>query len=269
MRWLVQEFLNKGENSVRMAKALDECNTEYLLVKIEEDNTLTVLDKETKVPVEGSDGVLNNFTNGHMVVVYGSKTLSDIAKTMGLYPGTFHNENFEFDVFRGWLGNELVNHDFVCGELQELTPIADKFFIRPTGNTKLFTGQVVTREEFLDWQERENREGSPYEGQRLMMSPVRELLSEYRFFVVNQRVITGSSYQVNGKPDVTKPISGSLLNYVEGRVFEFWVADSYVIDVAETPDGFKVVEYNNTNTSGLYGCDEVAIVQAINKIQEG
>ncbi|MFV1457627.1 DUF4343 domain-containing protein, partial [Bacillus mycoides] len=63
MRWLVQEFLNKGENSVRMMKALDECNTEYLLVKIEAGNTITVLDKETKVPVEDSDRVLNNFTN--------------------------------------------------------------------------------------------------------------------------------------------------------------------------------------------------------------
>ncbi|MFV1457560.1 ATP-grasp domain-containing protein, partial [Bacillus mycoides] len=164
---------------------------------------------------------------------------------------------------------ELVNHDFVCGELQELTPIADEFFIRPTGNTKLFTGKVVTKEEFLEWQVRENYENSPYKGQRLMISPVRELLAEYRFFVVNQRVITGSSYQVNGKSDVTKPITESLLNYVNGRVFEFWVADSYVIDVAETPDGFKVVEYNNTNTSGLYGCDAVAIVTAINKIQEG
>lgn len=81
--------------------------------------------------------------------------------------------------------------------------------------------------------------------------------------------LKGVSCQVNGKPDVTKPITDSLLKYVKDRVFEFWVSDSYVIDVSETPNGFKVVEYNNTNTSGLYGCGAVAIVQAINKILGG
>lgn len=29
-------------------------------------------------------------------------------------------------------------------------------------------------------------------------------------------------------------------------------------------EGLKVIEYNNINTSGLYGCDEVEIVRAIN-----
>lgn len=31
-------------------------------------------------------------------------------------------------------------------------------------------------------------------------------------------------------------------------------------------NGFKVIKYNNINTTGLYNCDEISIVQAINEM---
>lgn len=47
---------------------------------------------------------------------------------------------------------------------------------------------------------------------------------------------------------------------------QFPLAQAFVIDIAETNNGFKVIEYNNMNTSGLYDCDEILLVQAINEI---
>lgn len=43
------------------------------------------------------------------------------------------NDQFEFEVFQQVLGDELLNKDFMVGDLWELNPIDEEFFIRPTG----------------------------------------------------------------------------------------------------------------------------------------
>lgn len=195
-------------------------------------------------------------------MIYGSKTFAKIAKDMKLEPGSFMTEQFEFEVFQRALGNELLNNEIITGELATLYPIAKDFFIRPIGNTKLFTGMTVTKRDFLDWQEQENKDDSSYIGQTLMMAPLQIIKVEYRFFVVDQKVITGSSYKVN----CSRKPSATIMRYTEQIVYKFPLAKAFVIDIAETEKGLKVVEYNNINTSGLYGCDEVAIVHAINAL---
>lgn len=266
MRWLIQEFLNNDTNISRMILALEKCSADYLLVRINRDNTLTVLETESKLPLDNSDMILQSFIKNEHVMVYGSKTFAKIAQEMNLSPGSFMNQNFEFEVFQKALGNELLNSEFIVGELGDLEPIADMFFIRPTGNTKLFTGMEVTKEAFLSWKEREQTETSPYIGQSLMISPIQKIDAEYRFFVVNQQIVTASSYKVEGSINAFMKPTEDLLIYTKKMVDLFPLAKAFVIDIAETSEGFKVIEYNNINTSGLYGCDEVEFVRAINKL---
>ncbi len=266
MKWLVQEFLNYNPNTIRILKALEKCSIEYLIVRVDKDNSLTVIDEESKIPRDNSDRVLNAFICNEQVMVYGSKTLANISKEMNLEPGSFVNDQFEFEVFQQVLGDELLNKDFMVGDLWELNPIDEEFFIRPTGNTKLFTGQTVTREEFLSWQKQECKENSPYLGQKLMISPTQEIQAEYRFFVVNQNIVTSSCYKENNLIRTIRKPSHELISYTTKMINKFPLAKAFVIDIAETNNGFKVIEYNNINTSGLYNCDEFLIVQAINEM---
>lgn len=266
MKWLVQEFLINNTNTMRMINALENCSIEYLIVRVDKDNSLTVIDKESKIPRDDSDRVLNDFICNEQVMVYDSKTLANIAKEMGLEPGSFMNDQFEFEVFQQVLGDELLNKDFIIGDLWELNPIDEEFFIRPTGNTKLFTGQTVTREEFLLWQNQECRENSPYLGQKLMISPIQEIQAEYRFFVINQNIVTSSCYKENNVINTIRKPPHGLISYTTKMIDKFPLAKAFVIDIAETNNGFKIIEYNNINTSGLYNCDEFLIVQAINEM---
>lgn len=267
MKWLVQEFLNNSSNIVRISKALEECAVEYLLIRVNKNHSLSVIDKEEKIPLANSNQIIQTFIFKEKIMIYGSKTFANIAKNMGLEPGSFSNENFEYEVFRRELGDELLNNEIIIGELSTLYPIAEEFFIRPTGNTKLFTGMIVNKRDFLVWQERENREDSPYIGQNLMIAPIQKIKVEYRFFVVNQLVITGSSYKVGDRQDCSLKPSTKIVSYVLRIVDKFPLAKAFVIDIAETENGLKVLEYNNINTSGLYGCDEVALVSAINQLE--
>lgn len=266
MKWIVQEFLNDSSNMLRIINALETLGVEYLLVKVNKENTLTVLESESKLPVDNSTEVLNDFIKNNQIIIYGSKTLSNIANEMKLKPGTFMNEYFEFDVFHLHLGKELLNQEFYMGELWDLEPKEEIFFIRPTGNTKLFTGMVITKEEFDTWKKREDPKNSPYQGQKLMISPTQEIVSEYRFFVVDQAIVTFSSYKSHNVMNVSMIPSKELTQYTMDRIKQFPLDKAFVIDVAETTNGYKVVEYNNINTSGLYGCDELALVQALNNV---
>lgn len=266
MKWLVQEFLNNSSNIIRILNALEKCSVDYLLVRVNKDNSLSIIDKENKMPLDNSKKVIQDFILNEKVMVYGSKTFANIAEGMGLKPGSFMNDKFEFEVFQRELGNELLNNEIIIGELSTLYPIDEEFFIRPTGNTKLFTGMTVTKKDFLDWQERENREDSPYIGQSLMITQLQSIKAEYRFFVVDQKIITGSSYKVDDKINSSCKPSDEIMEYVVQIVDRFPLAKAFVIDIAETNKGLKVIEYNNINTSGLYGCDEIAFVRAINKL---
>lgn len=267
MKWLVQEFLNNSSNYVRMVDALESLQVEYLIVHINQRNELSVVDKEHKTILEHSHDVLKEFTQESNVMVYGSKSLSLIAKDRGLTPGTFMNENFEFEVLKKSFGQELLNSDFQIGDLFTLQPEWNTFFIRPTGNTKLFTGMVVSAEEFKEWQDREEKDPqSPYRNQPLMISPIQEILSEFRFFVVDGKVVSGSSYRVKGGENTSLKASDEMLEYTQRMVEIFPLARAYVIDIADTKEGFKIVECNNINTSGLYNCNEYDIIKAINNM---
>lgn len=267
MKWLIQEFLNHSNNTERMISALEGLGLDYGVVRLNKDKSLTLLDKSDRLPVEDSDKKLVSFIEGHPVMVYGSKTFAEVSKEMGLVPGSFWNDSFEFEVFREAVGEELLNPHFIIGELQELEPEWDRFFIRPTGNTKLFTGMTVTIEEFKEWKERESGEMSTYKGQTLMIAPLQEIRAEFRLFVVNDKVITASSYVVNGKQDTSAVIDESLLRYADTIISRFPLAEAYVLDIADTSNGYKVIEYNNINTSGLYDCDETRIINAIQHIK--
>lgn len=265
MKWMIQEFLNHNESVERMREALVRCNQEHLLVRLNGDDSLTVLDAESRLPIDDSDIILDEFFSNGQITWYGSKRLDSVLRRLQVKPGSFTNENFDMAVIREEMGEELLNSDFLIGELHELEPEWDAFFIRPTGNTKLFGGMVVTKEEFHEWQERENHSDSAYHGQLLMISELQEIEAEYRFFVVDGKVVTGSSYRVDGQLNTNVAPPDAVVTYAQRMVERFALADAFVIDVAETKRGLRVVEYNNLNTAGLYQCDEVAIVSALNR----
>lgn len=265
MKWVIQEFLNHNESVERMRKAVIRSDQESLLVRLNGDDSLTVLDVESRLPLDDSDEQLTRFLSTGHVTWYGSKRLDNVLRRLQVKPGSFTNENFDMAVIRKKMEEELLNPNFVIGELHTLEPEWDAFFIRPTGNTKLFGGMVVTKEQLQEWQERENHPESAYQGQLLMISELQEIQAEYRFFVVDGRVVTGSSYKVDGQLNTNVIPSDAVVSYAQRMVERFALADAFVIDVAETKRGLRVVEYNNLNTAGLYQCDEVAIVSALNR----
>jgi hypothetical protein len=202
------------------------------------------------------------------VMVCGAVTLSKIAKQRGWTPGSFLNDDFTFESWRKHYGCELLNHDSKICEFKDVTNYWPTFFIRPCLDSKVFTGCVYNWDTFYTWQRdilALNDELCPVKSDTLVSyCSVKEILREYRFFVVDGRIVTGSQYKLGDRVFYSADIDSDVISYAEKMIAIWQPARAFVIDIALVRGGeFKIVEINNINSAGFYACDIQKFVFAI------
>ncbi len=185
------------------------------------------------------------------------------------HPGVFVNENFTYPKLIKHYGDNLLNKECNITTLENVLPKYNEFFIKPCKDSKVFSGQRMTWVEFKEWRERILElgwEGSVKGSTCVVQAPVKEIYREYRFFIVNGKVVTGSQYRVGMRVFSTECHEKDVIEYAQ-RMVDLWSPDvGFVIDIALTPEGFKVIEINCLNASGFYACDMSKVVFALEKI---
>jgi hypothetical protein len=143
------------------------------------------------------------------------------------------------------------------------------FFLRPNSGGKIFVGELVEKEGLK--RHREWYKDAWSDDLVVMVAEPVEIIKEYRLVVIGDKVVSGSMY---------KALHGSKLELDTKRIEPdheaFKYADkvltdvdyrpdpAFIIDVAETSDGFRVIELNSFTCSGLYDCDPEPIVLGMN-----
>lgn len=206
------------------------------------------------------------------VVVIGSVALVRIGRARGWEPaGWFGRDGdedlFSFEACRSALGDRMLNAAGRVLRFAEVTePDTGPVFIRPADDGKAFAGTVLTRDEYPGW--RAGIAGPdvswPVAPECLVVvAPVRDILSETRFIVVDGRVVAGSLYRRGGRPLLDGPIDDAVTAFA-CEAAAMWTPDRVVaMDVAQTRDGPKVIEFNNFNSARWYAADPGRIVAAI------
>jgi hypothetical protein len=201
------------------------------------------------------------------VVVMGSTALTKIAQRKEWEPGSFYNDNFSFEVWEVAYGENILNHGAVITQFQNVAPYGGEVFIRPCEDTKSFSGCVMDWVEFVKWQNNVvnlNDDLAPLKPETMVMfAPLKEIYAEYRFFIVDGSVITGSLYKRGGVIVHDTNIDDRILEFTQNMVDLWQPARAFVLDVADTPNGLKVIEINNINSAGYYACNISRIVQAM------
>lgn len=246
MHWIIQKNLFKPENYRRLTESLERLEIKYSSVFIPNGT----LDLEPEVTPAGK------------VYICGAIKLKKIAQERAWLPGSFLNDDFNVDRWVSELGNTLLNNDVVYGRFCDIQiGHMDKFFIRPLEDNKAFDGMVLDTEMLDIW--RNDPSKSNLANLEVVASPIKEIHREYRIFVVKHQVITGSVYKIAGKPQATQHIEQGVIDFAY-EVINTWVpAESVVIDICLTSDGYKVIEFNNINSSGFYDSDVQKYVGAI------
>ena len=86
---------------------------------------------------------------------------------------------------------------------------------------------------------------------------------EFRFFVVGGKIITGSQYTLHGRYYTNPLIDEPAREFAQEMVNLYQLADSFVIDIAQTINGYKIVECGCINCAGFYDSDLQKLLMAI------
>lgn len=186
--------------------------------------------------------------------------------------GVFFNpEAFRPESYRRHYGDLYLNADlqlmtFAELDALEFSPEA-RIFLRPNDDCKRWSGQVMTFEAFREWfRGFRNMADLPVNAQSpLIYSPAKEILSEWRIFLVEGRCVGASLYQPTANPFVPREV----IDFAESAAKIWTPVPVVVVDVAKTADGlFRIVELNCFNGCGFYAADVAAIVRSVSRYLE-
>lgn len=224
----------------------------------------TVLPFTEKIELSSADEDIGKF-----VVPYGSTKLTKLSGLRS-WLGLFHGSAFstvEWNLRR----DDMLNQDAQVMAVDQAVPWLEALdprqpiFIRPCSGFKDFSGGEVDASEALGWMK--NKQAGNHQlssGMMVSIAPAKNIRSETRWFVVGGKVIDGSTYRVRGQRH-----SGHITNpediAVAQQYADKWLpSECCVMDLAETDEGIKVVEFNCFNSSGFYAHDISAVVKAMN-----
>ena len=270
MRWIVQ-------NGFKVDKAYQEFldNLDRMDIDVQHIKTIPFSD-ETDPPLP------DNLTN---VICFGSIGLGRIARKKNWTPGIFFNENFDMrQTLAAYVDDVFNSHGSLTSPIGIVSPamlehVDDAFFIRPVADDKCFCGQVITKEEFFNWQKAVIKLDTEYTqlGKDnyvtvtaetvIQISPVKEIMAEYRFLVVDKEVVTGSRYKARHRQLIQLPfdkIDDYIIQYARDRAMQYQPDRAFVLDVAIDEDGNpKILELGCINACGFYSADTQKLIDAI------
>lgn len=198
----------------------------------------------------------------------GSYSLRHIAKKEGWYPGVFDLESCDFNVQLKHWGTNMLNHDALVIPFGEAYFTSPSMFIRPIQDSKVFAGKVFDRNWFTEWQHRvcdlRKDDGSSLTYDTLIqVCRLKEIYTEARYWIVRGEIVTSSIYKIGNTVLYTPCNDIRYREFVQSMISIWQPHDAFVIDIADTPDGLKIIEINTLNSSGFYAADLQKLVMAL------
>ena len=139
-------------------------------------------------------------------------------------------------------------------------------FVRPDGNDKVFTGGCVSEDGFEESYKLMTFYEPPPNTVVVVARP-QKILAEARFLVVDRKVVTGSYYRTGGQT-VRLEAGGQLTVKAEEMLQNclangFDPAPSWVLDLADDGNEWRIIEVGASSCCGLYKCDLDKFVAAL------
>jgi hypothetical protein len=142
-----------------------------------------------------------------------------------------------------------------------------RLFVRPDSGGKTFTGLCLEQETAGVEINSLRQLTSVTDDTRVLIAPAQSIRAEYRFFIVEGKVVTGSRYHVNGQRSIDPVVSKLCLEVAQQVAALPWQVDlAYTCDVGLFAGEPKVVELNAFSTSGLYACHALRLFDAVGKV---
>lgn len=201
------------------------------------------------------------------VMFYGTIPLaSDLLAQNRWKPCVVKNDNFDYEIWSKQWAPNCLNGDakiFTIEQLQLFSWPAGKYFVRPCLDSKLFTGKLFDAAEFRELAFTISMLCPEQLTTKVALSDPKTILEEWRIFLVNKKVVTGSLYQKDGKSQQTNDIPQDMVDFCEGLSQKWSPAEVFTLDVARYDGRLQVIETGCFNHAGLYSSDAEKLVTAV------
>ena len=202
------------------------------------------------------------------LIVHGATTLVLLASHDKRFRGGvfFDHSQFTHTSYSEGVGDLYINAEaelMLWPEIEKMISNHGPKFIKPLDDLKAFTGFVANSSSLsklkneLILQKIETPKG-------LLLCQPKEVYAEWRLFVVNGRIISGSMY----RPWADKDLPEEVIAFGKRAIKQWTPADVFVLDVGKLDQGFKVIECNCFNWSRFYLSRVDLIVNAVTEYQK-
>ena len=178
----------------------------------------------------------------------------------------FDDETFRVD---SWIANHphMLNAIPKVITLSQAKSMADEresWFIRPVKDLKDFAGHVISAADLKSWVTRLEVGDCEFDGELLVaISEPKTIQMEWRYFVVDGKIVTGSTYRFRGQPHRKNEAAADVIAEAQALA-DIWLPHPCCcMDVALCEDEVKIVEFNGLNASGFYDHDVEAFAKAV------
>jgi hypothetical protein len=176
-----------------------------------------------------------------------------------------------YEVFTSNRNDMLNNNVYNIKDAIEFLSIQQKgklWFCKPAEKAKIFTGSVEASEEWVEFlQDKvECKSSGSYKLEldtKLVLDTPKVIYSEYRWFIVDKKIISGSMYKKNGQLFSEEILDRDMTKEAQEFANKWLPNDNCVMDLALTKEGLKVVEFNCINSSGFYKCSKYKVFKAL------
>ena len=264
MKWIVQKNIH-NRSFEGLLSYLDHNEKEvYTVSYTNDDSHGKNLTSITDI-IEGQD-------RNHIGLFGSVRLIHDVRDTFSkdLCP-TIIALNDQYYYMNYWFGDDYLNIKSQYGNSSNIEIYLDaygKIFVKPILD-KSFSGVVLDKErmsdsdmEFYDFLKSHNY-------QIIYNHDLKKLKREYRFWVVENKIVTGSQYMLDGLVEPSKVIPEPVFQYANMVKSKCGLL-AYTLDIAEIEEHnstyFKVIEINCVNSSGLYDADEKSLVESLKSI---
>lgn len=212
--------------------------------------------------------------NDSVIVPYGTTSLMKYAEKRGWNGLFFNRATFRADV---WNQNrsDMLNSDAEFMTVREAMtvfasrPKDSEWFIRPVEDLKQFNGTMTNAEEIARWMSSvESGNFSFDENVVVSVASPKNIQMEWRYFVVDGKIVSGSSYRFKGLRLVKREEDPDVIAEAQLMADKWLPHENVVMDLALTEEGLKVVEFNCLNSSGFYYHDVRAIAKSLTEYME-
>jgi len=200
---------------------------------------------------------------------YGSTTFINNVHEQLNPVGVFYDaEKFKISNYVKQWGEHMLNSTAIFTTIKELASFnydpKEMLFIRPDGDGKEFDGQVIEFEKIKEWDKNLILVSEKFtRNSPVLVSAPYNLAKEWRLYVVDGNIITGSQYREYFKLKKSAYVPDSVIEFASYRVHEYSPSSCFAIDICETGGELYIVECGCINSVGFYASDKKKLLLAL------